>query len=166
MPADPLFNLPITLKAPTSFLGTPAGFTGLGAAAEMRLVAELLDRGHKVAIPVVDDDGVDLIVNYRTKVQVKSGARRDPRSGRLVVFTQRKRYERDGVKRLQDHVDVLAAYARDTGTWWLIPRDQITVANAIYLSETAQTGLSAWREAWELFTTNTDPVSKNEERCA
>lgn len=43
----------------------------IGRASEFEVIARLLRSGHKVAVPVVDDDGVDLVVNYRTTVQVK-----------------------------------------------------------------------------------------------
>src|SRR3990172_7695085 len=76
--------------------------TSIGALAEIRLIAELLGRGHRVAQPVSDDDGVDLIVNYRTCVQVKSCARpREPGSYHFNVV----RYRKNGARSLAEHVD-------------------------------------------------------------
>jgi hypothetical protein len=46
------------------------GATAKGHRAVALLIARLLEIGHKIATPVVDDDGVDLIVNYRITVQV------------------------------------------------------------------------------------------------
>jgi hypothetical protein len=42
-----------------------------GKAVEMKLAAMLLERGHEVAIPL-NDSGVDLVVDYQLRVQVKS----------------------------------------------------------------------------------------------
>ncbi len=50
--------------------------TAYGAVAEHLAIAKLLRRGHKVAIPVTDDDGVDLVVDYSIRVQVKNAHRR------------------------------------------------------------------------------------------
>ena len=54
-----------------------------GIAAEYLVVSELLDRGHSVAIPV-HDEGVDLVVNYSAKVQIKSSGPRS--SGASFVW--------------------------------------------------------------------------------
>lgn len=49
--------------------------TSYGKWAEQLAIVELLRRGHRVAVPVADDDGVDLVVNYRLRVQVKNAFR-------------------------------------------------------------------------------------------
>ncbi len=52
-----------------------------GALAEQLAIVELLRRGHRVAVPVVDDDGVDLVVNYHLRVQVKNAMRKTQNLG-------------------------------------------------------------------------------------
>jgi hypothetical protein len=124
-----------------------------GIAAEAELVAALLKLGHKVAIPCCDDDGVDLIVNYRTLVQVKASAHRNPR-GLLKV---------GGGARgplIRDHVDIFAAHALDSGAWWFVPGDVFRSSganNGVWFAEHARnvrcraTMLSGWRDAWHVF---------------
>jgi hypothetical protein len=137
--------------------GAPSpGTIGLGVAAEMLLVAALLERGHKVAVPIADDDGVDVIVDYRLKVQVKSSAYRDARTGNLaVVIDDRRGHRARGYgqrsRGLRDHVDVVAVYARDTGTWWHVPRDALPATRKLRLNEQGRTGVSAWRGAWDVY---------------
>jgi hypothetical protein len=92
------------------------------------------------------DDGVDLIVDYRTLVQVRSSGYREP-TGALRI----------GIDRLRHDVDVLACFARDTGAWWFIPRlalDHAGVTRTVLLVEDIwrRAGtLSAYRDAWSVF---------------
>lgn len=133
-----------------------------GAVAEMRLVAELLERGHKVAIPVVDDDGVDLIVNYSLTVQVKSTVctkadKQRPNSKTLLLDLARagRKHTDPAARRprnmLADHIDVLAVFGRDTGTWWFVPRAAIGTRKRLTFSDDPKSVFGAWRDAWEVF---------------
>jgi hypothetical protein len=126
---------------------TAHAYQSLGIAAEYLAVARLLEAGHKVAIPVTDDDGVDLIVNYRTTVQVKSGAYRNPQGVLFVGMRSMRNTERSRQPAIRNHIDIFLFYARDTGEWWVVPRSAITSANGAYLGAR----FDQWREAWSLF---------------
>lgn len=144
----------------SSALVSPFNFTRTGAIAQLRAAVELLDRGYAVALPMVDDAGVDLVVNHRIPVQVKSSGSRS-KTGMLHVNLESRSSNdrRVGVPprpNLSPSVEVLMVYARDTGTWWIIPISAISEAGklnstSLSLTEHATRGLSAWRDAWEVF---------------
>jgi hypothetical protein len=122
-----------------------------GVAAEHAAIALLLERGHIIHVPVTDDDGVDFIVDYRTCVQVKSSAHRD-QSGALRVNLEnhRARERQHSSHGLKDHVDVLLAYARDIGTWYVVPRGDVPHSQALLIGHRHE----RWREAWHVFVDN------------
>jgi PD-(D/E)XK endonuclease len=126
------------------------GYSALGHAAEQVLIARLIQMGHRVAVPVVDDDGVDMIVNYDLKIQVKSSGSRSPAGMLLVCLNGRRFRERGDRGFLRPHVDIVAVHARDTQAWWFLPRNGIIGARQnIALSEYGRH--STWHEAWEVF---------------
>jgi len=135
----------VTTCAETNNVGSHA----LGKMAEMLLVVELLKRGHKIALPLVDDDGVDVVVNYRKAVQVKSVGR--PLPGQAFHFlTLRKMNVGNGERRkmaLAEHVDVLAVYAHDACAWWHIPAAEITGRKNLTLGPKQ----AQWRDAWHVY---------------
>lgn len=127
-----------------------AATASLGGAAEMLLVARLLKDGRKVAKPIVDDDGVDLVVDYNLTLQVKSAVYRG-KDGRIEVRLGSSQMS-GGRQGLADHVDVLVVHAWDSGTWWLIPHAAMgRDTKSVNLYEGSTRGLSAWREAWHVF---------------
>jgi hypothetical protein len=113
-------------------------------AVELLLAAELLLRDHHVSIPFVDD-GIDLIVDYRLLVQVKSSEVREAGAVRFPV------------DRVRPDVDIVACYARDTRSWWFVPRHDLAhagVSSTLLLVEDAWSrrgSLSDFRDAWEVF---------------
>jgi hypothetical protein len=141
-----LFDLPaLEVEAHDS-----ARFQALGTAAEHVLIGRLLELGHRIATPVTDDDGVDLIVNYTTLVQVKSSSKRNTNGMLTVSLNGRRSSERNGRGYIRQHIDIIAVYARDSRAWWFIPRDVIVGArNSITLSEYGRD--SIWHEAWHVF---------------
>ena len=99
-----------------------------GALSEQAAIDRLLRLGYKVAVPVIDDDGVDLVVNYRHTVQVKS-TQHINRGGQSWVFSAARAWYRGGS---------LYKYATKPGTatffvchavpidaWWVVPRQQL-----------------------------------------
>lgn len=141
-----LFDLPaLEVEAHDS-----ARFQALGAAAEHVLIGRLLELGHRVATPVTDDDGVDIIVNYTTCVQVKSSAHRN-RNGMLHVSLNNRRYsERCQRGWIREHVDIIAVYARDSRSWWFVPREIVFAKKAsLLLTEYGRD--AEWHEAWHVF---------------
>lgn len=92
-------------------------------------------------MPLVDDHTVDLIVNYRITVQVKSASSRDVR-GRLSISLG---------ARLPDHVDVLAVYALDACRWWFIPAEHVGIGRTVKLHEGWKRGPSTWLDSWHIF---------------
>jgi hypothetical protein len=145
-----LFDLPAIEQGKQ---GDTARYQALGISAEMLLVSRLLELDHKLAIPVTDDDGIDVIVNYRTTVQVKSSGKRTD-SGCLQVSLQTtraaERHRSHG--QLRPHVDVLAVYARDTRSWWFIPRAEVKARGNLLIREHGTTHYAQWHEAWHVFT--------------
>lgn len=125
-----------------------------GAYAELLLATRLLELGHRVARPIVDDDGVDLIVDYHLTVQVKSGRYRRADGAlnvnlRAANSQDRRRY---GTRALGAHVDVLAVLAADSGVWWHIPTSELTAgAVGLCVSEAYRRGPSLFRDAWEVY---------------
>lgn len=119
---------------------TPITGSALGRSIELLLAAQLLRLGCKVAVPIVDDHTVDLIVNYRTTVQVKAASSRDTK-GRLSIGLG---------AQLPEHVDVLSVYALDAEHWWHIPRQHVGIGRTIKLHESWQRGPSTWLEAWHV----------------
>lgn len=59
----------------------------IGSATEHLTIAKLLELGYRVAVPVVDDDGVDLVVNYHFRVQVKCSRLHDMQPGAYPYWT-------------------------------------------------------------------------------
>jgi hypothetical protein len=138
-------------------------FNRISKAVELLLAAKLMLRGHHISIPL-QDDGIDLVVDYRLLVQVKSSASRDGNGKLRIGFEGRRWSEREGrlsttsrKGQLRDDVDVLACYARDSEAWWFIPRSEIGNAKGISLTEhlqgrrTATSLYSSYLGAWSIF---------------
>lgn len=136
--------------------GVGISSSGFGKAAEYLAVAKLLSLGHRVAIPVVDDDGVDLVVNYRTTVQVKSSGRRVMEtmpgySYRAFTWTK---LGKKGTAR----ADVYLLHGEDDGShrWWCVPADVMrSCGGTLCLYEGSNRGLSGelhrYADAWGVF---------------
>lgn len=126
-----------------------------GAVAEQLAIAELLRRGHKVAVPVVDDDGVDLVVNYSVRVQVKSAHRKRLET---VPGYGYQTYSWNS-KRGWCLADVFLLYGRspDVGDrWWVVPQAVVASASTmVNLYEGSSRGISAalasYEGAWGVF---------------
>lgn len=135
--------------APVELQPAVGGTAAVGAAAEFEAISLLLRRGHKVAVPVVDDDGVDLIVDYRVTVQVKSTAMRSSRGLPILGaarHVRRHRGEASTWRVIGSHVDVVLVSVRDVG-WYVIPRDVIGARRNVSLGPS----MDPWREAWDVF---------------
>ncbi len=128
-----------------------------GVASEHEVIARLLRSGHKVAVPVVDDDGVDLIVNYRTTVQVKMSG--------LFQVTQGPNPERYHYNIFKSpsktwNADVFAFHGvgAEADTWWVIPAAVIRASghkSAYNLRPPSAFDASPrfheWIDAWHVF---------------
>ena len=69
---------------------------------------------------------MDLVVDYRLLVQVKSSGVRNANGLLAVSLDGRRSKERDSKKGLlRDDIDILACYARDTEAWWFIPMEAL-----------------------------------------
>lgn len=121
-----------------------------GTATELEVIARLLRLGHKVATPVVDDDGVDLIVDYRTLVQVKYTGLKHPKTGAGIFCPIRTVRAREGDARrrvsIAAHVDVVVVEVAAVG-FFVVPRDVIGDRRNVYFGP----GMEQWREAWSVF---------------
>lgn len=146
----------------------PASSMAAGVAAEHLAIAELLLRGHAVAKPVVDEDGVDLVVDYRYRVQVKSSTHavigskyvaKTPRTGSqttyLTCHTSRgRRGHGAGVKRYE--VDFILIFDARPGyrNFYVVPGSAVTPAGTTALTPKYE----EYSEAWHLFDALADEV--------
>ena len=123
---DRLFEMPASQMEQGS---DAVDYGRISKAVELLLAAKLMLRGHHVSLPL-QDDGVDLVVDYRLLVQIKSSGHRNV-NGLLIVNLDGRRYS-EGAKKggsrkglLRQDIDILACYARDTEAWWFIPIDAL-----------------------------------------
>ena len=71
-----------------------------GALGELKVIADLLEKGYDVYAPVVDDNGIDFIVSNGTNmrsIQVKSHDNRGPKYATSVEINTRKCQKADVV---------------------------------------------------------------------
>ena len=131
---------PMPLFAPpNTIVQTAIPASLVGAAAQFMLAGKLMALGHRVAVALVDDDGVDLIVNYRTLVQVKSSGYRERRDQLSVDLG------------IAPHVDAVALHANDNGSWWIVPAHLLRGMSRVRVSERHATRYGPWCEAWHVF---------------
>lgn len=146
--------------------------TLIGAISEHAAITRLLSFGHKVAVPVVDDDGVDLIVNYRHTVNVKS-ARRPHRqsagySNTYVFNLTTWEYRREAIRNVEgrarqikrrsfETVRFLICHGVADDAWWIVPVAQLPSSRLLSLSmapvhapKSGELSLK-YRDAWHLF---------------
>jgi hypothetical protein len=122
-----LFDLPETeTHANGNGHGGGLNAFGRGKLSELRAILRLLDLGRKVAVPVVDDDGVDLVVDYRHRVQVKSAGRASWPNGNTYTFAGGGTwYLADGTRKhgglALSEPDFLLCHAVPIDTWWVVP---------------------------------------------
>lgn len=131
---------------------TELSSSAYGALAEHMAVTELLRRGFKVARPVVDDDGVDLIVDYRITVQVKNSYRRAQiRNGRSYTGWS---WGSKGTWQ-EAQVFILHGSSGSGSRWWIVPRGAFRSGRTLTVYEGMQRGvqqhLAAFEDCWEVF---------------
>ena len=117
-----------------------------GALSEMAAIQHLLEMGYKVAVPVVDDDGVDFVVNYHHTAQVKS-SRRQQSTSWMFNYSTGATYRADGsrlYRRRPTHAAFFICHAVPIDAWWVIPRERL-----------AEAGFSL--ESGQGFTLSSDP---------
>lgn len=145
--AVPLFEV-VDAVAPVDVSGI--GSSADGAVAEHEAIARLLSLGHKVAVPVVDDDGVDLIVNYRVPVQVKWTSQNDPAGFPRMQLGRWVRAHPGAPKRFRGaiapHVLVVLVRVARVG-WYVVPADRLRGLRNVSFGRCRD----EWREAWDLF---------------
>ncbi len=159
---DRLFDIPAHVEDSPSARRVPkTNPSTLGAIAEQEAILQLVKRGYPVAVPVVDDEGVDLIVNYRITVQVKS-TNRTEKGGRYRVGLWSGRNDGKRVSGLRDHVDCLVVRAPVEDAWLVIPRAALEATNAYRVdalsfhvhpntSGTPAGALASYRDRWDVF---------------
>lgn len=106
-----------------------------GRVAELLFASEFLRRGYKVYTPLVDDDGVDLLVERDgkyMKVQVRT-ARHE--GGSLIVDTRRGRLT-NGTRRstvTDGKADLIAVYDSESKRGYVIPVAEVNDKKKIRL---------------------------------
>lgn len=122
------------------------GSSAFGASAELRAAARLLELGHKVAIPVVDDDGVDLVVDYRLRAQVKTCL--GLTSGQWTFELRPNQADRRAGKSPRRNADFYILFAADVAVWWIIPDSNISSRATRIVIVPGERRDREWREAW------------------
>lgn len=111
--------------------GTGRNTTLDGALSERAAIDVMLRLGFKVAVPIVDDDGVDLVVNYRHTVNVKSSRRRGKPGHTWVFNSGRVVYRADGSRRYSTRpptAGFIICHAVPIDAWWIVPRERLEAA--------------------------------------
>lgn len=145
MAGPQLFEVPEAERASRVGVSTSA----VGMASQMDVVATLLRLGHKVAVPVVDDDGVDLVVDYRWKVQVKFTSLVSANGLPILAATRMVRARKGGVvkwRTVAAHVDVLVCVVAGVGVYVMPAAVVMDKRNVSFGASMDQ-----WREAWSVF---------------
>jgi hypothetical protein len=152
-----LFAVPDVVRGVGSLEGL--SHSVLGRIAELKAEIRLLELGHKVARPGLDDDGVDLVVDHRLAVQVKSTGRCGAASSRAsgsYEFEFRRPLKDGGrglsvAERRRDvsHIDFFLFYARDIDAWWVVPGQMLSSVSRFRITPGARSDMR-WREAWDL----------------
>ena len=132
--------------------------TALGKVAELQLASELIQRGHKIAVPICDDHGVDLVVDYLLRVQVKSSSLHPMAvkgySYQAFMWTKIRPLE----------VDVFALNGE--GRWFFVPSrffGDVTKTTVTYyegMTRGKTKGIGGYENAWEVFGEGTNPRSR------
>lgn len=131
--------------------------SALGAAVEHAVIGRLLEAGRKVAVPVVDDDGVDLVVDYAVKVQVKSCAGLRSRSDGNVKWEfdgrtpgrDGRSHDGNAGRRRVVVADVFVFFAREERIWWVVPAAE--VRGSRFKITPGGANDARWRDAWNVF---------------
>jgi hypothetical protein len=130
----------------------------IGAAGEHRVIAELLLRGHRPLVAVVDE-GADLLLAEGTSVQVKATATRtrNKRAPDQTYFEFRfhSKVWRNGRAIMQRGLsaDVAICWAIPEDRFWIIPADAIGVRNAVVVPSATAGRASMWaryEDRWDL----------------
>lgn len=122
----------------------------IGTIGEAKAIAKLLELGHAVAIPVVDD-GVDLVVDYRLRVQVKTCSKAmPPRPGVPLPYygfsTAGGTKWRRGTRRLT-YADFVICHVLSDELWWVIPSAELRAAS---IQVTPGSRYHRYRDAWDV----------------
>lgn len=127
-----------------------------GVVAELVVASRLLAAGHHVAVPLVDDDGVDLVVNYRFRVQIKSSGLWEVKTGYpFYSFKSPVGWSRADVYVLHGQ-----AAGKSQERWWVIPSHALETVNGSALSlrpwgsgrrGSRSEEFSVWLDRWDLF---------------
>jgi hypothetical protein len=103
----------------------------------------------------VDDDCVDMVVDYRRTVQVKTIA--IPWRGRHLLDLWRNNHRNHkGRRRLPTHVEILAAYVVEIDCWWHIPTVELRTPR-VYLADAPRSRAFVWRDAWQVYDPGAEP---------
>lgn len=93
--------------------------TELGMAGELRVASELLLRGHRPSLSLVDT-GVDIVTDRGLRIQVKTASRGASGDYNFNISRWDKR-----APHALENVDVLVLWAADTDSFWIVPCDVI-----------------------------------------
>src|SRR6185295_10168313 len=128
-----------------------------GAASEMLAAGKLLLAGHRVAVPIADEDRVDLVVDYAITVQVKSATKRTGINYNFAVNARKRNFNSPNTRprRSKPFADIFLFHAQPIDSWWVIPSAELMrlgrwQSGTITLPSFHQ-DIECWREQWNLF---------------
>lgn len=132
-------------------MGKIENFTGL--AGELRVMSELLLRGHNPAKSYLDN-GIDLFLENGKKLQVRSGRLRKSGARRYECIVNKKPYGIHKKKGIVDEIDFLIFWCIDYNTFYIFPKQVIEKLTAICIIPDKQKQRNSWyekyQEKWEL----------------
>jgi hypothetical protein len=124
-----------------------------GKGVEHILRGELMLRGHQILVPDVDN-GIDMVVNWRHRTQVKSSSFLPVRQGgrrsyvRFGLHSHSCRGAWRGRTAKCPDVDIYALYWIPDRTWWFVPHHEMPdKSNVIYITPK----MEPWRDFWAIF---------------
>lgn len=134
-----------------------------GALSELRAAELLIERGHRVAKPIVDDFGVDLIVDYdRKPITVQVKATRTNATARRVNSSPIWQFRPLTVA---PTAAIVMFHVRPIDAWWIVPAEEIVLGKSIRMIERrlratrsdAAHDFDPWRDRWDLFNVKEQP---------
>ena len=131
----------------------------IGALSELRAAELLIERGHRVAKPIVDDFGIDLIVDYHRGSAITVQVRCSRAKANLKYTHSSNPVWRFRAFERSIAADIVMFHVRPLGAWWIAPRDVVPMRKVITCMEKrvrtlrrdATYDMDPWRERWDLF---------------
>lgn len=126
----------------------------IGEAGEHRIISELLLRGYNPKVACIDE-GIDMILENRKTIQVKTVARNKGGKSRpnsfAVGITTTRYVKGDRIHPPADlRADLFIIWMIPTNSFFIIPREKIKVSTAISITANCKDGYYRFKDRWDL----------------